>query len=65
MSAVNSRFFLQIEEEIAKNPLSKPEGKVEQTSAELLYAAMLPSLPQVRISQDMKCIFRSLRTKDS
>ncbi len=38
---------IEIEEQIAKNPLSKPEGPVEQTPAELLYAAMLPSLPQV------------------
>ena len=39
--------FLQREEEITNNPLSKPEEPVEQTAAELLYAAMLPSLPQV------------------
>ena len=39
--------FFQREEEINKNPLSKPEGAVEQTAAEILYAAMLPSLPQV------------------
>ena len=38
---------VEVEEEIAQNPLSKPEGEVEQTAAEILYAAMLPSLPQV------------------
>ena len=38
---------VEVEDEIAQNPLSKPEGEVEQTAAEILYAAMLPSLPQV------------------
>ena len=38
---------VEVEEEIAQNPLSKPEGEVKQTAAEILYAAMLPSLPQV------------------
>ena len=41
----------QREEEINKNPLSKPEGAVEQTSAEILYGAMLPSLPQVKFNK--------------
>jgi len=38
------------EEEIAANPLSRPELAVEQTPAELLYQAMLPSLPQYMIA---------------
>jgi len=38
------------EEEIAKNPLSKPEIEVDQTPAEILYQAMLPSLPQYMIA---------------
>lgn len=38
------------EEEILKNPLSKPEQAVEQTPAEILYQAMLPSLPQYMIA---------------
>jgi len=38
------------EEEIASNPLSKPEVEVEQTPAEILYQAMLPSLPQYMIA---------------
>merc|ERR1712241_427944 len=41
---------VEVEEEIAQNPLSKPEGEVEQTAAEILYAAMLPSLPQYMIA---------------
>merc|ERR1711981_303375 len=41
---------IEREEEINKNPLSKPEGTVEQTAAEILYAAMLPSLPQNMIA---------------
>ena len=38
------------EEEIAKNPLSRSEGEVDETPAELLYRAMLPSLPNYMIS---------------
>jgi len=38
------------EEEIASNPLSRPEVEVEQTPAEILYQAMLPSLPQYMIA---------------
>jgi len=38
------------EEEIANNPLSRPEVEVEQTPAEILYQAMLPSLPQYMIA---------------
>ena len=38
------------EEEITANPLSRPEEEVEQTPAEVLYQAMLPSLPQYMIA---------------
>ena len=38
------------EEEISANPLSRPEQEVEQTPAEVLYQAMLPSLPQYMIA---------------
>ncbi|XP_023326584.1 striatin-interacting protein 1-like [Eurytemora carolleeae] len=38
------------EEEIFKNPFSKPEVEIEQTPAEILYQAMLPSLPQYMIA---------------
>ena len=41
--------LLQLEDEITNNPLSKPEGSVDQNSAEVLYATMLPSLPQVSV----------------
>ena len=47
-------FLLQLEDEITNNPLSKPEGDVAQTSAEVLYATMLPSLPQVSNSKNLK-----------
>ena len=47
-------FILQLEDEITNNPLSKPEGDVAQTSAEALYATMLPSLPQVSNSPNWK-----------
>ena len=38
------------EDEISANPLSRPEQEVEQTPAEVLYQAMLPSLPQYMIA---------------
>lgn len=38
------------EEEIAKNPLSKPEADVESTPSERLYHAMLSNLPQYMIA---------------
>lgn len=38
------------EDEISANPLSRPELEVEQTAAEVLYQAMLPSLPQYMIA---------------
>lgn len=41
---------IEREEDIAKHPISRPEGEVEQTPAELLYNSMLPSLPQYMIA---------------
>jgi len=41
---------IEREEEITKNPISKPEVDVEQTPAEILYQAMLPGLPQYTIA---------------
>ncbi|KAK7485103.1 hypothetical protein BaRGS_00023643, partial [Batillaria attramentaria] len=41
-----SELQIKREEEIAKNPLSRPETAVEQTAGECLYQAMLPNLPQ-------------------
>ena len=38
------------EDEIAANPVSRPEVEVEQGAVELLYQAMLPSLPQYMIA---------------
>ena len=38
------------EDEIASNPLSRPEVEVDQTPSEILYQAMLPSLPQYMIA---------------
>jgi len=38
------------EDEIAANPLSRPETEVEETATEILYQAMLPSLPQYMIA---------------
>jgi len=44
--------FIQVkrEEEIAKNPLSRSEGEIAETSSETLYRSMLPSLPNYMIS---------------
>jgi hypothetical protein len=38
------------EDEITRNPLSKGEGEIDETPAEVLYRAMLPSLPQYMIA---------------
>lgn len=38
------------EEEIARNPISNSEGDIAMTSAELLYQAILPNLPQYMIA---------------
>ncbi|XP_034830108.1 striatin-interacting protein 1-like [Maniola hyperantus] len=38
------------EYEIARSPLTRGEGEVEETEAEILYKAMLPNLPQYMIA---------------
>ncbi|KAB7497187.1 Striatin-interacting protein 1 [Armadillidium nasatum] len=45
-----SEIQIRREEEITKNPLSQPEGPIPQTPAEILYQAILPSLPQCMIA---------------
>ena len=45
-----STFSIQAEEDIWKHPLSRPEGQVPPTPTEVLYSAMLPSLPQYMIA---------------
>ena len=42
--------FFKAEEDISKHPLSRPEGTISQTPAEILYSSMLPSLPQYMIA---------------
>ena len=41
---------IETEDEIARNPMSKPEAAVKQSPAEILYQNMLPSLPQYMIA---------------
>lgn len=41
---------IEKEEEIARNPVSSEEEYIENTPAEVLYQAMLPSLPQYMIA---------------
>lgn len=41
---------IQREEEIACNPVTYKETEVSQTPTEILYQAMLPSLPQYMIA---------------
>jgi hypothetical protein len=41
---------IQREEEIALNPVTNKETEVAQTPTEILYQAMLPSLPQYMIA---------------
>jgi len=41
---------IEKEEEIARNPMSRPEAAVKQSPAEILYQNMLPSLPQYMIA---------------
>lgn len=41
---------IQREEEIACNPVTNKENDVSQTPTEILYQAMLPSLPQYMIA---------------
>ncbi len=51
MNACYSPFELfQREEDIARHPVSRPEPSVAQTPTEVLYQAMLPSLPQYMIA---------------
>ncbi|CAC5386384.1 Striatin-interacting protein 2,Striatin-interacting protein 1,Striatin-interacting protein 1 homolog,Striatin-interacting proteins 2 [Mytilus coruscus] len=38
------------EEEMAKNPLSKPEGEIQSTPVEIFYQELLPNLPQYMIA---------------
>ncbi|MCL4144786.1 UNVERIFIED_CONTAM: hypothetical protein GTU68_064114, partial [Idotea baltica] len=45
-----SEVQIKREEEITKNPLSQPEGDVLETPAEILYQAILPTLPQCMIA---------------
>ena len=44
-----SELQVKREEEIAKNPLSKPEVDVPNTASELLFQAILPNLPQYMV----------------
>ena len=41
---------IETEEDIARNPMSRPESTVRQSPAEILYQNMLPSLPQYMIA---------------
>jgi len=45
-----SEVQIEREDDIARHPVSRPEAEVSQTPAELLYQAMLPSLPQYMIA---------------
>jgi len=44
-----SELQVKREEEIAKNPLSRPEKDVPSTPAEALFQAILPNLPQYMV----------------
>ncbi|KAF6204102.1 hypothetical protein GE061_002442 [Apolygus lucorum] len=41
---------IEMEEELAKSPISKKEPAINQTPAEVLYQAMFPNLPQYMIA---------------
>ena len=41
---------IEAEDDISRNPVSRPEPPVSQTPAEILYQNMLPSLPQYMIA---------------
>ena len=41
---------IETEDDIARNPMSRPERTVKQSPAEVLYQNMLPSLPQYMIA---------------
>ncbi|CAH1783106.1 unnamed protein product [Owenia fusiformis] len=45
-----AELMVKREEEIAANPLSKPEGEVKETATEILYRGLLPNLPQYVIA---------------
>ncbi|XP_053655458.2 striatin-interacting protein 1 homolog isoform X1 [Cherax quadricarinatus] len=45
-----SEIQIRQEEEMTRNPLSHPETDVSQTPSEILYQAMLPTLPQCMIA---------------
>lgn len=45
-----SEVQIQLEEELAKNPISKSEGPIKLTPAEILYQAIYPNLPQYMIA---------------
>ncbi|XP_071552351.1 striatin-interacting protein 1 homolog isoform X4 [Panulirus ornatus] len=45
-----SEIQIRQEEEMTRNPLSHPETDIPQTPAEILYQAMLPTLPQCMIA---------------
>ncbi|XP_042879095.1 striatin-interacting protein 1 homolog isoform X5 [Penaeus japonicus] len=45
-----SEVQIRQEEEITRNPMSRPETDIPQTPAEILYQAMLPTLPQCMIA---------------
>ncbi|XP_043223359.1 striatin-interacting protein 1-like [Amphibalanus amphitrite] len=45
-----SEVQIEREEEIERSPFSRPEVDVEQTPVEMLYAGMLPNLPQYMIA---------------
>ncbi|XP_014777551.1 striatin-interacting protein 1 homolog isoform X2 [Octopus bimaculoides] len=45
-----SELQIKREDEIAKNPFSMPEKEIPNTPTELLYQALLPSLPQYSIA---------------
>lgn len=45
-----SELQMKREEDISRHPLSRPEGDVPQTPAEVLYQSLLPTLPQCMIA---------------
>lgn len=45
-----SEVQILLEEDLAKNPISKSEGPIKLTPAEILYQAMYPNLPQYMIA---------------
>lgn len=45
-----SEIQVELEEELAKSPISKSEGAIKCTPTEILYQAMFPNLPQYMIA---------------